>query len=141
MNAKGTRPSHPPVQRPAPRGTILVAVVSALVVLQLLAVGLTLGGARDQDLTVRRVESARAFYAAESAVQMSLREMCLGLDEDADGGVGTIRSENPGGGPPIGPGGGAAVVTRTVSTEDGVSTLSALGRSGQSTHRVECRVR
>ena len=75
------------------RGTVLVAVLIAMVVVQLAVVGAVLGGARDQDLTVLRIEGARAFYAAEAGANMAMREWITQTDADGDGGVGTISND------------------------------------------------
>lgn len=120
-----------------PRATILVAVVGALVMLQLLVVALTLGGARDHDLTVRRVESARALYAAEGVMNMALREVCLSMDEDGDGVVGGIASGTPGS--PMGIG-GSADGSVVVGTEGGGTVCVARGHSGESVHLVRCEL-
>ncbi|MCX5691866.1 MAG: hypothetical protein NTV94_19085, partial [Planctomycetota bacterium] len=48
-----------------------------------------------------RIESLRAFYAAEAGINMSVRELMAGSDEDGDGTIGSISndgnsSNNPG---------------------------------------------
>lgn len=74
------------------RGTVLVAIVIALVVLQFAVVAVVLSGSRDHQLRARRVEGARAFYAAEAAMQLAVREAATGSDLDGDGVVGGVAS-------------------------------------------------
>ncbi len=85
------------------RGTVVVAVIVALVVLQILVYAVAVTGARDQDLTVRRLEAARSCYAAEAVANMSMREIGRNVDEDGNGTIGTVFSAaTP---PAIGPAG------------------------------------
>lgn len=74
-------------------GGIAVALVIALVILQLVIVGMVAAGARDQSLSVHRTESVRTFYAAESGVAMSMRELAVGVDEDGDGTIGSVSND------------------------------------------------
>lgn len=114
--------------RHARRGTILVAVVIALVVLQLLVVTITLAGARDQDLSVRRVEAVRSFYAAESCANMAIREFVTNTDDDTNGTVGGIASSSV----PTSVGGGSvwATVSSNVSGNTTTATLTMNSTSG-----------
>lgn len=140
-----TPPAHPRQRprrpaRPSPRtrrGTVAVAIVIALVALQLTVAAVTLSGARDQDLAARSLDTARAFYAAEAGLNMALRESMLGLDLDNDGSVGTISDNNtPADDPDLS--GGRVVVS---SAPDGPTTvLSAQGRCRESRRRVEARL-
>lgn len=75
------------------RGGAAVAIVLALVVLQLVVVGMVVAGSREQALGVHRAESLRSLYAAEAGVQMALRELATGVDEDGDGTVGSISAD------------------------------------------------
>ncbi len=76
------------------RGVIAVSAVLALIILQLAVVGVIVAGARDQNLTVSRVEGTRALYAAEAGFNMALREAMHKVDEDGDGGIGTISDND-----------------------------------------------
>ena len=76
------------------RATALVAILIALIVVQVAVAGVVVLGARDQDLTIRRLEGARAMYAAEGAANMALREWMTQTDADGDGGIGTISNNN-----------------------------------------------
>ena len=129
-----TRPPNLCPSASSRRGAALVAVVVALVLLQLLVVGMTLGGARDQDLSARRVEAARAFYAAETGMNLAVREFVRDLDEDGNGIVGGVAST---GSPRALTNANVqvAVVDATVGlTKTG--TITALGTSGLATRRV-----
>lgn len=111
------------------RGTVLVAVVAALVLLQLIIVGVVVSGARDHDLTARRAETMRAFYAAEAGMNMAIRELMLDTDEDGDGGIGTVSDDsNDATDPAIGGGSGRVRVTSDMT--GAVTTLTSNGRAG-----------
>ncbi len=127
-----------PIMRGARRGTIVVALVAALVVLQLLVVALAIAGARDQDLSVRRLEAARAYYAADAGASMAMRELVLDSDEDGDGGIGSVWSNAIGGAPAIGPAGGVSPVS--VSDVGGTSVVTSSGSSGVSTRTISLSV-
>lgn len=109
------------------RGSAALGMVLALVVLQLVVVGVLLGGSRDHDLTVMRVEGTRAFYAADAGLAMGLREQMEGVDEDGDGGIGSISDDGDAGNDPDL---GLARVFVEVDEGGGLSTLTAEGRSG-----------
>lgn len=114
------------------RGAIVVAMVIVLVLLGLLVVGMVMGGARDQDLTVRRVEALQAVYACEAGVNMALRERMLNVDEDGDGQVGSISDDgNAANDPAL----GSARFAVTLLASGGQTTLTSASRSGQA-HRV-----
>lgn len=121
------------------RGTVLVAAIAALVILQLLVVAVSFAGARDQDLTVRRLEAARSYYAAEAAANMAIREIARNTDEDADGGIGTVFTSAASPATTIGMGGATAVATTT--TTNGITTIFADSAAGVATRTVSARVR
>ena len=54
--------------------------------------GLIQTGARDQDLSVHRINTIQTFHAAESGMQMAIMEMACSCDGDGDGDgtIGTI---------------------------------------------------
>lgn len=120
-----------PIQR---RGAAVVAIILAMLVLGLVAIGMVLGGARDQDLTIRRLETVRAFYAAEAGTNMAIRELILSADADADGGVGTISNDGNANNDPN-MGAARVYVTKTVAGPQ--TTLSSEGRSGQALRTIE----
>jgi hypothetical protein len=77
----------------ARRGSIIVAVIVALVMLQVVVIGVVLLGAREQNLTILRLEASKAQYAAEAGMNMALRELYDSADEDGDGVVGSISND------------------------------------------------
>jgi Tfp pilus assembly protein PilX len=116
------------------RGAAIAAIILALLLIGLVGVGMVLGGARDQDLSIQRLETVRAFYAAEAGMNMAMREMMLSSDADGDGAVGTIsndgNSEND-------PSVGSGRVNVTSSVAAGTTTLSSNGRSGQAKRKID----
>jgi Tfp pilus assembly protein PilX len=75
------------------RGAVGIALVVAMVILQIIIVVVVVAGARQHDLHFRRVETIRAFYAAEAGMNMAMRELMDATDHDGDGGVGTISND------------------------------------------------
>lgn len=120
------------------RATVLIAVVIALVVLQLAVVGTTLMGARQQTLTVNSLDGVRAYYAAEAGLAMAMREVAYGVDYDADGTVGSISADsNDSADPTIGS--ARVVVTKSVSGYD--QTYTSTGRKGAALSKLQMVVR
>lgn len=109
------------------RGASAVVMVVVMLLVTVMVMGMVVSGGRDQDLTVRRVETIQAFYAAESGMNMAIREMMENADEDGDGTVGSISDDGDSGTDPRV--GNAAVV---VTIDDGGSTsiLSSRGSWG-----------
>ncbi|MBX3403621.1 MAG: hypothetical protein KF699_09465 [Phycisphaeraceae bacterium] len=89
------------LSRTSPRGGAAVAIVIALVVLQLVVVGMVIAGSREQSLGVPRAESLRSLYAAEAGAQMAMRELAVGSDEDGDGAIGSISADGQSGTGPL----------------------------------------
>ena len=115
------------------RGTAAVAVVIALVLLQLAVAGMVLGGARDHDLSARRLDTVRAFYAAEAGTNMAARELMSNTDADGDGTIGSISNDsNLTNDPQL----GIARVYVTKTVVGTVTTITSRGRSGDSTRQV-----
>lgn len=100
------------------RGTILIAVVVALVLIQLVVLGIVIAGSRQQDMTIRRLEGARAYYDTESAMSMAVREVARNADDDGDGTIGSIAGNTGGMG-------------RTFTSTD-IRALVSVARSGSS---------
>lgn len=75
------------------RGAAVVAIVLAMLVLGFVMLGMVMSGARDQDLTVQRMHTLRAFYATEAVMNMGIREIIINSDADSDGGVGSISND------------------------------------------------
>jgi Tfp pilus assembly protein PilX len=121
-------------QRRRRRGAIGVAMVGALIVVELVIVVAVVGGGLHQDLTLQRIDTNRAFYAAEGGVNMALREAWTGADEDGDGTVGGISDNaDPDDDPAI----GAAAVSVSAAEADGATTLTAVGWSERARRRIE----
>jgi len=120
-----------PIQR---RGAAVVALVVVMLVATLIILGMVFAGARDQDLTMRRLETIRAFYAAEAGANMSIREEMLNTDSDGDGAIGSISDDgNDANNPSIGP--AQVKVTRAVSGSQ--TTLTSRGTCGSAQRVIE----
>jgi hypothetical protein len=109
-------------------------LIIALVIGLLVVSGLVLSTGREQDLTVRRLETIQSFYAAEAGMNMAIREMSTGVDEDADGAVGTISDDGNAANDATF---GSAQVGVSLSTDAGITTLTSVGRSGDTERHIE----
>ncbi len=127
------RPSTLSRTRDQRRGTAAIAVVIMLVLLQMSVAGMVLSGGRDQDLSTRRMDTIRAFYAAEAGINMAVREMSKSTDYDADGTIGTISNDSNANNDPA-LGSARVFVTRAVSGS--TITLTSRGRAGDSTRVI-----
>ena len=116
------------------RATIAISMVIALVVVNLIVISIVIGGARDHDLTIHRVESIESFYAAEAGMNMAIREMMVNADEDGDGAIGTISDDAT---PANDPTFGEAQVVVTAAVAGPTTTLTSKGRSGQARREIE----
>ncbi|MHC4787488.1 MAG: hypothetical protein ACYTE6_16140, partial [Planctomycetota bacterium] len=58
---------------PDRRAVAAVAMVVFLLAIDLIIVGMVVGLSRDHDLTIRRMQTVEAMYAAEVGVNMSIR--------------------------------------------------------------------
>ena len=113
------------------RGFALIGTVVVLLTLNLFILGFVLNAGRDHDLTVRRLETVEAAYAAEAGVNMSLREMIGSSDDDGDGTVGSISDDGDSGTDPA-IGNARFIVTMSVDVPVvGQTTVISAGRSGQ----------
>ncbi len=116
------------------RGAAAIATVVLLLILDLILIRIVIGGARDHDLTVRRVETIQAFYAAEAGMNMAIREQMNNTDEDGDGTVGTISDDgNPANDPTF----GQAQVLVTSAVAGPQTTLTSQGRAVESRREIE----
>jgi hypothetical protein len=115
------------------RGVAAAGMLVVMLVVSTVVVAIVLGGARDQGLTVNRLETIRAFYAAEAGMNMAIRELMVNTDLDSDGAIGGISADgNDNNDPTIGA--GRVHVTRVVS---GQTTLTSQGRSGQARRTIQ----
>ena len=116
------------------RGAVILAIIVTMLLISLIVVGLVLAGAREQDLTVRRLETVRSFYAAEAGMNMAVREIMLSLDADADGFVGTVSDDgNAVNDPTL----SSAQVNVTKSVSGLQTTLTSQGRSGAARRKIQ----
>ena len=116
------------------RGMAAIATVVLLLILDLIIIRIVIGGARDHDLTVRRLETIQAFYAAEAGMNMAIREMMNDTDEDGDGAIGTISDDAT---PANNPAFGQAQVLVTSAVAGPHTTLTSHGRAGDVRREVE----
>jgi hypothetical protein len=116
---------------------VAVAMIVLLMLANLIIVGLVLGTGRDHEMTVRRVESIEALYAAEAGVNMAVRELAQNVDEDGDGTVGTISDDGNAANDPTR---GSAALVVTLSVDGNESTLTAKGRSGIAQRHIRVMV-
>ena len=110
------------------RGTALAVVLIA----EIAVLTLILNTARHQHLAVDRVETVRAFYAAEAGTAMALRELVVNIDEDGDGTVGSISND---GNPDNDPSFGSAHVSVALSGSESNITLRSDGSSNSAYRR------
>lgn len=123
------------------RALALISVVVAMVMIDLIVVAIVVAGARDHDLTVRRIETMAAFYACEAGSNMAIREMLqdpdgdgIGTDEDGTGVVGEISDNaNPDDDPVVGL--GRVYVSKVTAGDE--TTLTSIGRSGSAQRKMD----
>ncbi|MBL1216076.1 MAG: hypothetical protein D8M59_01115 [Planctomycetes bacterium] len=117
------------------RGAVIAAVVVLLLAANIAIIGFALTVTSDQSIAVDRLDTVRAFYAAEAGVSMAVRELMLSEDEDGDGSIGSISDDgNPDNNPTL----PQASVVVTVSTGGGSDvTLTSTGSAGQSRRSLE----
>ena len=120
------------------RGIVAVAIVMTLVFLNLIIVGMVVSGARDSDLTVRRLETIQSFYASEAGVNMSMREIVESSDEDGDTWIGGVSHDGDADNDPTL---GSARVFVTATTVEAVTTLVSEDRSGNAKRTSRATVR
>ena len=116
------------------RGMAAIVMIVLLLILDLIIIRIVIGGARDHDLTVRRAETIQAIYAAEAGMNMAIREIMNGTDEDGDGAIGTISDDaTPANDPTFGP----AQVLVTSARAGSQTTLTSQGRAGEARREIE----
>lgn len=115
------------------RGSVAVIVIIVLLMTGIFIVGIVSGGARDHEISARRLETVQAFYAAEAGVNMALRELRISSDEDADGTIGSISDDAADANDPVI--GGARVMVSLTSTPPN-QTIASQGRSGQARRKI-----
>ncbi len=109
-------------------------MVIALVIVDLIIISIVIGGARDHDLTIHRIDSIQSFYAAEAGMNMAIREMMIATDEDGDGAIGTISDDAT---PANDPTFGQAQVLVTSAVAGPITTLTSQGRAGDARRHID----
>ncbi len=126
---------HTPVSHTMTRrGSALITVLIIVMVLGFTIVGVVGVGARNQMLSMHRISTARAFYAAEAGMNMAMRELAVGLDEDGDGTIGGISDDGDSNNNPTI---GGARVFVSVQSASGNFTLLSTGSADASRRRIE----
>ena len=116
------------------RGVAAVIMVLVLLLAGLLVISLVIRGGRDQQLTVRRLETVRSFYAAEGGMNMAIAELINDSDDDGDGIIGSISDDgNDANDPAL----GSARFLVELDTVGLQTVLTSWGRSGESRRRVK----
>lgn len=119
------------------RASVSIPLIVVLAAFQIVVAAMMLSGVRGSDILARRIETARAFYAAEAGANMAVREVMRGVDEDADGKIGGISDDsNTATDPALG---AARIVAESVSA-GGTSTITVTGRSGLAARRISLSV-
>jgi Tfp pilus assembly protein PilX len=116
------------------RGAIGIAVLGLLVLLEVVIVVAVVGGTLAQDLTLQRIDTNRAFYAAEGGVAMAVREAWLATDEDGDGAIGGISDDGDRADDPTV---GGATVSVSPAQAGAVTTFVSIGWADRARRRVE----
>jgi Tfp pilus assembly protein PilX len=129
-----------PLKRPMGsrrRGVVGVLVVMAMLMGSLLVASMLVVQASERDVSIHRLESARALYAAEAGINMALREVYFNADHDGDGVAGTISND---GNDANDPAFNAArvIVTRVVVGPQ--TTYTSTGRSGDARRSAQATV-
>ncbi len=119
------------------RGLVVVVMILLMIVVDLIIIGMVVSQARDHDLTVRRLQTTEALYAAEAGANMSIRELMIPADEDGDTGIGTISDDTDDATDPA-LGNAQFVVTSAADTPAvGQTTITSEGRSGTARRRMQ----
>ena len=127
-------PSHGTPPGASRRGVVIVVLVVVMLIIELVIVNGVIGGARDHDLTVWRMQTVESFYAAEAGLNMAIREFVKDADEDGDTKIGGISDDGNAANDPD-PGNAQFFVNST--TVGVTTTLTSEGRSGEATRIVK----
>ena len=120
--------------KPNRRGATAIVMVVVMLLVAMIVIGSAISGARDQDLTVRRVETVQSIYAAEAGINMAIREVVNNTDEDGDGTIGSISDDgNDANNPTF----GSATVLVTTQASGDDTLLVSVGTHGNATRRIE----
>jgi hypothetical protein len=108
-----------------------------MIIGQLCVVGAVLGGARDQDATVQRLDALRAQYAADSGIHMAVRELMVSADQDGDGTIGSVSGDGITSNDPSLTGGARFSVTKSGSS---TVIITSQGRSGSARRSISLTI-
>lgn len=120
------------------RGAVSAAALVVLVVTAVMVLGSTRTNRTEQDLTVARMQTMRAFYAAESAIQLALREITFATDDDGDGVIGGISDDNDDTNNPFI--GQARIHVTSQAADGGLIALTATAIEGQASRRIRVEI-
>jgi hypothetical protein len=109
------------------RGSVLVAVLVFLLVGGMLILSMSQVIGRDSELAILRLEGLRSLYACEAATGLSTRELATGIDEDADGVIGSISDDGTDATDPL-VGGASLSATAVQQVDDVAITARAKSR-------------
>ncbi len=120
------------------RAMAAITMVVVLLIIDLMIISMVVGGAREHDLTVRRMDTIRAFYAAEAGMNMAIREKMIPNDEDNDTGGADEGSISDDANDANDPGFGTPKNTQFVVTLSAdKKTLTSTGRSGDAKREMD----
>ena len=119
------------------RGAAGVAAIIMLVIVQLIVVGAVLAVTRDSSIMTLRLDTVRAFYAAEAGANMAIREAMIGVDEDGDGVMGSISNDGDSSNDPLLV---SARVSTTPSVAGNTTSIVSDGRCGLARRRATAQV-
>ncbi len=120
------------------RAMAAITMVVVLLIIDLMIISMVVGGAREHDLTVRRMDTIRAFYAAEAGMNMAIRERMIPDDEDNDTGGADTGSIYDDTNVANVPGFGTPKNTQFVVTlSPDKKTLTSTGRSGDAKREMD----
>lgn len=92
-----------------------ITAIAIMTFLNLAVVASAVSGARDQEISVLRLDSVRAFYACEAAMNLAVREVMTSTDSDGNGAVGGIANRTLSGATASATAAGSAPVTITAN--------------------------
>lgn len=116
-------------------GAVIAAVVVLLLAADIAIIGFAMTVTSDQSISVDRLNTVRAFYAAEAGMNMAIRELMVSQDEDGDGTIGSISDDGDSGNNPTLP--QASLVVTVVTGGGSDMTVTSTGSAGEARRRVE----
>ncbi len=114
-------------------GAVGIGIIAVLVVIEMIVVVSVITGSLTHDLTLQRLNTNQAFYAAEAGMALGVREMWINSDEDGDGTVGSISDDGNNANDPV-IGQGTVHVSKTVNGS--TTTLISRGTSSQAFRKI-----